>query len=146
MKRIECGQLLVPKICAALGYSPGALAQSIACLDENNELLAGTVYDHYNSSVVSAHILVRGMPSREWWVAIFDYPFNVLGVNKIIGQVSSTNSMAQKLDEHFGFVEEARISGYYPDGDLIVYTMTRDQCKFLNDPRWSSVVDRVRPR
>ena len=120
------------------------MAQSISCID-GNELLAGTVYDHYNGATVNAHILIKGVPSREWWVAIFDYPFNVLGVKKLIGQVPSTHSMARKLDEHFGFVEEARIRGYYGEGDdLIIYTMTREQCKFLNDPRWEEVRNRVR--
>ncbi len=144
MKHLECGQRWVPKICHDIEYTPGAMAQSIACID-GNELLAGTVYDHYNGATVNAHILVKGLPTREWWVAIFDYPFNVLGVKKLIGQVPSTHSMARKLDEHFGFVEEARIRGYYGEGDdLIIYTMTREQCKFLNDPRWEEVRNRVR--
>lgn len=144
MKKIECGSLWVPVICKEIEYTPGAMAQAIACVDGNN-LLAGTVYDHYNGSTVNAHILVRGIPTREWWVAIFDYPFNVLGVRKLVGQVPSTHSEAQKLDKNFGFVEEARIKDFYAEGDdLIVFTMTRDQCKVLNDPRWASVVNRVR--
>lgn len=144
MKKVDAGSLWVPKICVEIEYTPGAMAQAIACVEDNN-LLAGTVYDHYNGSTVNAHILVKGVPSRLWWVAIFDYPFNVLGVRKLVGQVSSTHYSAQKLNKRFGFVEEARVKDFYADGDdLIVFTMTRDQCKVLNDPMWRSVLEQVR--
>ena len=144
MKRIECGSLWLPELCRRIEYTPGPAAQTIVCIDDN-KLLAGTVYDHYNGSTVNAHIYVNEAPTREWWVAIFDYPFNVLKVRKLVGQVPSTHSAALRLDKNFGFVEEARIKDFYSEGDdLVIFTMTRDQCKVLNSERWRSVVNRVR--
>ncbi len=103
------------------------------------------VYDCYNGAGITAHLWIAEgkVPSREWYAAIFDYPFNRLRVKKISGQVASTNVAACKLDERMGFVREAVIKDYIVGGDLIVYTMTRDQCRILNSPRWSPVVHKV---
>ena len=69
----------------------------------------------------------------EWLAAIFDYPYNVCDVDKIIAPVASTNAKALKLVRNMGFTEEARIADASPDGDLVLMTMTRDQCRFLGD-------------
>lgn len=63
----------------------------------------------------------------------FDYPFNQLKLNKIIGVVDSMNTQALKFDKHLGFVEEAVIKDAGPKGDLHILTMTRQQCRFLKD-------------
>lgn len=141
MKYIDCTTLYLPFLCHALGYHPTVLAQCITCV-EDGKPVAGVVYDGYNERSIAAHIWVDAerRPSREWYAAIFDYPFKRLGVEKIVGQVNSNNEDATKLDEHFGFVEEGRIKNFSPDGDLILYTMTIEQCKILNSPRWAKVV------
>lgn len=138
MKRIDCSTLCLPLLCRMLNYCPSPVAQSITCLDDTRPG-AGVIYDNYNSVSVCCHIWVAPgfRPSREWYGAIFDYPFNKLGVRKLVGQVAERNKSAAKLDEHFGFVKEAVIKDFSPDGDLIIYTMTRDQCRVLNAPMWS---------
>jgi len=52
-------------------------------------------------------------------------------VNKILGYVGSGNVAAQRFDEHIGFKREAVIQGAHPDGDLIIYSMTKEQCPWL---------------
>src|SRR5215510_16408316 len=141
MKTIDCSPMWIPYVCHEIGYTPGALSQCIVCR-EGPDVLAATVYDYYNGSIIQGHILVQGVPCREWWAAIFDYPFNVLKVRKLVGQVPSSHSKARTIDEHFGFVEEARVTDYYSNGDsLIIYTMTREQCVVLNDPKWRRYVE-----
>lgn len=138
----------LPILCRLVEYTPTALAVCIVCADDKTlEPVAGVVYDCYNGATIHAHIWVspERMPSREWFCAIFDYPFNRCGVNKVIGQVRSANSDARRLDEHFGFVKEAEVADYYPDGSsLIVYTLTREQCRILNSKAWAKVVQNVR--
>ena len=144
MKAIEAGSLWVPWMCGELEYNPGPMAQAVCCV-EDGELIAGAMYDHYNGHVVNGHIYIRGIPLRQWFVYIFDYPFNVLKVHKIIGQVPSSHIDAIKIDKNLGFVEEARIKGYYGENDdLIIFTMTKDQCKFLNDKRWLPYYEHLR--
>jgi gamma-glutamylcyclotransferase (GGCT)/AIG2-like uncharacterized protein YtfP len=145
MKTIDCTTLYLPFLCKALNYTPTVLAQCITCVDDGVPV-AGVIYDCYNTVIIAAHIWIDTdrKPSRAWYAAIFDYPFNRLQVRKVVGQVASDNEDATKLDEHFGFVEEARVKDYSTDGDLIIYTMTKEQCRVLNSPSWTKVVDMVR--
>lgn len=137
----------LPFICRALQYVPTALAQCIMCVDaQTGYPVAGVVYDNFNGATIHAHIWVDAerKPSRAWMAAIFDYPFNRLGVGKIIGQVNSFNYEAIKLDEHFGFVKEAEVKEYFDTGaSLIVYSMKKHQCRVLNSKRWSKTVELV---
>lgn len=144
MKCIDCTTLFLPFLCKRLGYMPTVLAQCITCV-EDNAPIAGVVYDNYNTTSIAAHIWVgkEFRPSREWYSAIFDYPFKRLGVRKIIGQVISNNDAAMRLDTHFGFVEEARVTDYSEDGSLILYTMTPEQCRILNSPAWARVNEKI---
>lgn len=144
---ISCSTTYVPFLSRELEYIPTSVAQSIVCVDADTHMpVAGVIYDCYNGATIHAHIWVSSerRPSREWYAAIFDYPFNVLRVVKIVGQVNSSNSEARKLDEHFGFVMEAEIKDYYEHGNsLMVYTMTREQCRVLNSQKWGRVVNQI---
>jgi hypothetical protein len=145
MKHLDCSTLFLPILCRALDYAPTNAAQCITCVDQDG-LIAGVIYDGYNGRSIAAHIHVADdkVPSREWYSAIFDYPFNRLGVNKILGQVAENNTKARLLDDHFGFVIEGVIKDYSIDGDLVLYTMTRDQCRVLNSPLWERTNERIR--
>lgn len=140
MRYVDCTTLYLPYLCKSMGYYPTPFAQCITCVDETGKPIAGVVFDAYNGVTVSAHISIEGKPSKEWYVAIFDYPFNKLRVKQILGQVAGNNVKAQRLDEHFGFVEKARIREYSEDGDLIMYIMNRSQCRVLNNPLWNRTV------
>lgn len=145
MKTIDCSTRALPLICKILNYMPSTYAQVISCM-EDGVFIAGVVYDGYNGGSIGAHIWVDDgkRPSKEWFAAIFDYPFNVLGVKKIIGQVKGSNDEAHALDRHFGFIKEADIAEYYDDGDsLVIYSMTKDQCRILTSPTWAKVTNIV---
>lgn len=128
-----------------LDYLPSVHAQCITCVTETGPI-AGVLYDTYNGVTIAAHIWIKkgAVPSRYWYAAIFDYPFNRLNISKLVGHVAGSNAAAMELDRHFGFIEEARIKDYSPQGDLVLYTMTRDQCRILNSPAWAKSVESVR--
>ena len=69
--------------------------------------------------------------TREYAKACFGYVFNQLGVNKVLGLVDSTNTAARRYDEHLGFVLSASIPDAGPHGDLLIYTMSRDACRWI---------------
>lgn len=144
---ISSNIMYLPFLGQKLEYVPSYRAQCIMCVEESTGVpIAGVAYDGYNGHIIMAHIWIdKGRkPSKEWLAAIFDYPFNKLGVKKIVGQVRSSNGQALEIDEHFGFGHEARISDFYENGDsLEVLTMTRAQCMILNSPLWAKVVERV---
>lgn len=103
-------------------------------LEENGTLCAVVGFDNYNGASISMHVAGEGKRwiNREYLWYCFYYPFEQLKVNKILGLVSSDNLDALRFDRHLGFKQEAVISNACPNGDLIILTMTKDQCKFLH--------------
>lgn len=96
-------------------------------------LIAGVAYDRYNGASVCMHVAADGKHwlTRSYLRACFDYPFNRLNVKKVLGLVDASNAQARKFDEHLGFRLEARLQDAAPGGDLMIYSMTRDQCRYL---------------
>lgn len=98
----------------------------------DGRITAGVIYENYNAASVVAHIAVEGRRMSPNFVsAIFDYPFRVCGVAKIICPVGEGNIASRNLAGRMGFREECRLAGAHPDGDLIFYTLTRQDCRFL---------------
>lgn len=110
-------------------YIPGA-SQAIG-LERDGSMVAGVLYEHWNGRSIVAHIAVSGRMNPAFLAAIFDYPFNVCGVQKVICPIPSDNARSIKLASNMGFREEARISDAAPTGDIILYTITKADCRFL---------------
>lgn len=104
-------------------------------LKQNGEWVAGVIYDHYNTVSVAMHVAATGRDwlNREFLRICFDYPFNQLKVKKIIGLVDESNHQARKFDEHLGFRLEAVIEDACKGGQLLIYTMTRQECRFIGE-------------
>lgn len=104
-------------------------------LAEDGKLIAGVLYEDFNKTNIAAHI--AGLPDKKWmcrmflW-AMFDYPFNQLKVKRITGVVAASNLAARRFDEHLGFTLEATLKDAHPDGDLLIYCMRREQCRWLS--------------
>lgn len=106
-------------------------------LEKDGELVAGALYEGYNGHNVWAHL--ASAPGGQWLNRDFlrygfHYPFNEMGVRRISGYVEARNTASRRLSEHAGFREEARLQGAASDGgDVILYVMWRDDCRFLKD-------------
>ena len=115
-------------------YEPGCSA-AIGMRNDAGELVAGVLFDHYNGRSIAMHVAGDGghWMTRQFLRASFRYPFRQLKVNKVIGFVDSANRAARKLDEHLGFIIEARLKDAGPQADLLLMSMTADQCRYLGD-------------
>lgn len=105
-------------------------------LHRNGELVAAVLYDAFNGRSVQMHVASDGSKSwmnKAFLLMAFDLPFNQWRVNKIIGLVDSTNIEARRFDENIGFHLEHVVTDAGPKGDLLIYSMTRKQCRFLKD-------------
>lgn len=111
-------------------------------LKKNDELICGVVYENWNGKSIFCHIVFQGRLTPAYLAAVFDYPFNVCGVDKIIAPVSSGNSKALRLVGKMGFTEEARIHNADTDGDIVFLTMTRDSCRYL-EPRYGQTLWKI---
>lgn len=100
-------------------------------LQKDGQTVAGVIYENWNKASIFCHIAVEGRLTKAYLKAIFDYPFNVCQVKKIIVPVVSNHVKSIKLVTNMGFTEEARIADGSQDGDMIFLTMTKENCRFL---------------
>lgn len=100
-------------------------------LEKDGRIVAGVIYENYNFKSIFCHVSITERVTPAFFAAIFDYPFRVCDVHKMIAPVASGNPKAIRLVENLGFTQECRIKDGVPDGDMIFYTMTRKQCRFL---------------
>lgn len=104
-------------------------------LERDGELVAGVLYENWSGPNVWMHVAaVPGSRwlNREFLRYCFHYPFMELGCSRVSGYVEASNEAARRFDEHLGFKPEAVLKGAATDGgDVILYVMWRDECRFL---------------
>jgi RimJ/RimL family protein N-acetyltransferase len=107
----------------------------IGLWDDEAGPLAGCLYESHNGASIMLHIATdqsKKWMNREFLWFVFYFPFEQLGVRKIIAPVESTNSDCVRFIEHIGFTLEATLKDAAPKGDLLIYSMVKDQCRWLN--------------
>lgn len=109
------------------------LSQGIGWLKDGC-LVAGVVYNEYNHVNINMHVAAVGKNwlRREFLWAAFDYPFNQCGVKRITAFIEDENKAAIKFDEHLGFKYEARMKDAYINGDILIYVLRREDCRWLD--------------
>ena len=123
----EVGQWVAEKNCQMYFE---ANSQSIG-LKKDGEIVAGVIYEGWNKQSIVCHIAVTGSLTPTFLAKIFDYPFRQIKVHKIIATVASKNYKSIRLVSNMGFKEEANIKDAHPLGDIIVFTMIKEDCRFL---------------
>ena len=130
---IAVGDFVGQWVAEAAGVAWSNKTTAIGWLSEG-QLVCGILYDSFTGASIAMHSRVTNprKVSREWLWAIFDYPFNQLGVKRVSGLVSTANLKAQRVNEHLGWKRETTLADYFPDGDGIVYIMRREDCRWLD--------------
>lgn len=113
---------------------PRAADQQGIGLERDGELVGGVLYERYSEQNLWAHMAgVGNWITKSLLKAAFQYPFVQLGVRNLWGSVDASNEKARRLDEHLGFKPHAVLEGAAKDGgDVIIYRMTREECRFLH--------------
>ncbi len=102
-------------------------------LDQDGEMIAGVVYEDWNGASFVVHIVVQGIMTPKYLAAIFHYPFVYCGASKLIAPIPESNEESVRFVKKLGFREEARLHDAHPDGSVLLYTMTPDQCRFIGE-------------
>ena len=101
-------------------------------LERNGLICAVAGFEDYNTASIMGHLAVDGNRMDLTWIKYcFKYVFDIAKVNKLIGMVSSDNTRAYTMNLKFGYIEEAVIKDACKNGDMILMTMTREQCKYI---------------
>lgn len=104
-------------------------------MESDGKLIAGVVFNDYNGANICMHVasdLSRSWMNKEFLWFCFYYPFEQAKVKRITTVVAESNEAAIKFNRHIGFTEETRLKDAHPDGDLIVFRMFRDACRWSN--------------
>lgn len=101
----------------------------------DDEVVAGVVYEHFTGASITATIAVApgAVVVKEFMREIFSYPFKRLGVNLIIAFVAESNWKSRNMVEKMGFTKETEVVGAYPDGAMLIYTITPAKCRWLEN-------------
>jgi L-amino acid N-acyltransferase YncA len=99
------------------------------------EIIAGIAYENWNGASMTCHMKVTGRLTREFLWANAAYSFLKCGVRKLIAPIADDNGRMMALAIKMGFQEEARIRDAHPNGDILLFTLTKENCRFL-DEKW----------
>jgi L-amino acid N-acyltransferase YncA len=80
---------------------------------------------------VQLHVAVEGRGNKEIRWYAFHYPFIELKVKKIIAPIQADNEKCIRFAINAGFVCEHIIKDAGCNGDLWIFSMTKEQCRFL---------------
>ena len=105
----------------------------ISNVSADGKLLGGVTFDGFVGNCIFIHQagFDKHWLSKDMLFCAFDYPFNRLGVGKVAATISSGATELLAFNARLGFIEECRIKDAYPDGDMVVLSMTREQCPWL---------------
>jgi len=124
---------------AGIGFDP---AVDFCIARTKGKLLGGVIYTNYTRRTVQMHMAgfaPRWATPEFMWV-IYDFPFNYLGVEKVIATVPSTNARSIDIVFKMGFEHLTSVPGVVFDGDMEIFAMRRYQCRWLLlGPRYTTL-------
>lgn len=127
----EHGERLMEQIGA--DFSP--VTMEVISRTENGVLLGGAIYENYTGKGGSVLAHVAGLEpnwlNRDLLWIMFDYPFVQLDCKQAFGQVKAKNEEARRFNKSLGWEEIFTLEDVYPDDDVILVRMKRENCRFL---------------
>jgi RimJ/RimL family protein N-acetyltransferase len=108
-------------------------AHQVVSRMRGGELLGGVIFTDYTRASITVHMagFMKNWANRDLIWCVFHYAFNQLGVGKVFGQVPASNEESMRNTLKLGFSVETRVKDVFVDGDLVVVSMYRDQCRWL---------------
>jgi|SoiMethySBSTD1v2_1073268.scaffolds.fasta_scaffold02761_35 hypothetical protein len=122
---------LIPLYTELTDYVPHLPDPRVIFEFEDGIPIAAAAYDDYTVVSINFHIwIAKGRrPSRVWWWAVHDYPFNQLGVKQGFGMARETNRNVIRAAETGGWELIARLPDHYRDGDTLIFRLTPETAK-----------------
>lgn len=119
-------------LCQRIGLIPSTDLVCIGNLGSESRIIGVVGFEGFNGASVRMHSAGEGnWVTRDLLFASFDYPFNRCKLNMVIGLIPSGNVQAIKFNTNLGFRTVLELPGAHPDGSLVVMTMERRECRFL---------------
>jgi RimJ/RimL family protein N-acetyltransferase len=101
------------------------------CIGEvNSTILSGAIFEKFNGASVMVTLATIKSFSREFINTIHNVAFDVLKVNCVVCQASSSNKKSQRLLNHLGFKQIGTIPKAMIDGDMLIFALSRSDRKY----------------
>jgi len=94
----------------------------------------GAYFEKYtgeHGSVTAHWASKRGWLFPEMLSMTFMYVFWDLGCDRMYGEVRASDHWTRRVDEKLGMKEVATLPRYFPDDDLVIYELKRENCRFI---------------
>lgn len=124
-----------------IGYGKKPEDATAIGIKNNGIIIAGVVYSGFNGSNLCADIAGIGKDwiTRDFLWFMFFYPFMQAGAKRITAIVEANNLQSQKFVEKLGFELEFSMKSAGRFGDLKVYRMFKEDCKYLERRNGKSI-------
>lgn len=119
--------------CAAKGYTFTPPFVSFIAV-QDGEIKGVAIFNNYEESNIELSIIVDTPKAcnRPILRAIFSYPFEQLGLNRVTVRTRAKSKATRKLIRRLGFTPEGRSRRFFKDNDdAMIYGMVREQCRWL---------------
>lgn len=115
-------------------FSP--VTMQVISRSEGGKFMGGIVYENYTGK--GGSILVHISSTSKHWInrdmlfVMFDYPFKQLDCTQAFAQVKASNADCLAFCQSIGWKEVITLEGVFPDDDMVLLRLRRDDCRFLN--------------
>ena len=102
-------------------------------LRRDGEIVAGALYEDFNGVNMMVTLAGEGKYwlNRDFLWFMGWYPFEQVGCKRLTALIAATNAQSIKFSEKIGFVLEATLKEAHPTGDLLVYRLMKEDCRWL---------------
>ena len=118
---------------AGVQYTPDL--KTLVWLDKDKYIRWVIGYNNFLGRSVQVHLgSIKGLQTRPRQLlhAAFDFPFNVLHVDLLIGIINSVNKRMVDIAFKLGFKEKTRWKNMHDNGgDIIMFEMYKKDCRWL---------------
>lgn len=111
-----------------LGWGGGYLAIGY---ERSGELVGGVVFTLYSHPNIVMACVLEAPLTRKFLRALFFYPFLQLKCERITLMIDDDNLKSIHLVEHVGFKKEGCMRGARVGGDVYIYGLIREECRWL---------------
>jgi RimJ/RimL family protein N-acetyltransferase len=98
---------------------------------KDGKLIAGVAFESQNTKTMWGHQRIDSAPSKSFWINVADFIYNQSGCVRFSAFVDANNEKAIKLNKHIGFVVEATLHDAGDNGDVLIMTLFKENCRFL---------------
>lgn len=103
-------------------------------ITQDSVLIAGVLYDNFNGANIQMHVAAEAGKywlTKEFLYEVFFYPFEYLQCRRATAIIPSNNAASLNICKRLGFTQEAVLKEAHPEGDLIVFSLLKTDCKWL---------------